>query len=539
MKDLDVVLFAHGTGTGSSANTMVEASAREAEIRLVGARVMAAFHSGEPSLETALRKTTRQNRIIVPVLTSAGHYFARLHEVIAAESHGAGGTTLTPPLGSQDRIVTRIVEEVRREVARQEWLVADTAVLVIGHGTLRHPESGATTVALAAALRARLSMPAAPAFLDQPPTIEEALIATDRRNVVVVPFLLGGGAHARQDVPARLRAHHQSLNVPYPGVTMLAPFWGVDTIAEGVQSAVRAAREDRVTLRAGARTSRLSRRQVELFAEAVAPSGIDVHWVPIETAGDRDQSRALDVEGLFTSEINDALHGGEIDVAVHSLKDLPLDADSGLVNAAFLPRASVEETLVSRWGKRLNELSPGARIGMSCDRRAVQLRFFRPDLVAAPIRGTVPERIAALERGEFDAVVLARAGLERLGLEARITETFNVHRFMPAPGQGAIVIQCPGDSPHLELLRGIDDIATRLSIDAEVAFARLTSHDGVVAAAFAATVNGTIDLHARVLDARTGQMRDARSRGADPTVVAEAAYELLSSRFGREEATFA
>jgi hydroxymethylbilane synthase len=199
---------------------------------------------------------------------------------------------------------------------------------------------------------------------------------------------------------------------------------------------------------------------------------------PIVTSGDRTQASGeplpeIGGKGLFTAELEQALREGEIDLAVHSLKDLPTEESSGIVLGAVCPREDVRDCLVARDGLTLAELPAGAVVGTSSLRRAAQLRALRADLEIRSIRGNVDTRVRKVREGEFDAVVLAAAGIRRLGLEDAVTEWLSGDTMLPAPGQGALAVQCrAGDERVLALLAAIDDPGTRAATKAERAFLR-------------------------------------------------------------------
>jgi hydroxymethylbilane synthase len=529
--DLDIILAAHGAGDSSPANALVQACARQLEVTAVGARVTAAFLRGEPAYTAALVGADRPNRIIVPFFTSDGYYAERLRCEAARASVSGTETNVLAPVGTHQAFIQALAGRAAYAIVQHDFAPAGTIVVVVGHGTTRHAGSGAAAQAVADAVAQR-GVTAHAAYLDQYPTIEDVIGRTPPDvNFVIVPFLLGGGDHAANDVPARVNAIAERRGVPPSRVVFLEPMGGLPALSELLEQVVWEARSGRLRLNVGARASLLSVRQIEIFAACVAPLGVDVRFVPTETRGDRDQTTPVDAFGAddpFTGEINEALLAGRIDVAVHSLKDLPFAGDPTIVDAAILSRGSAEEVLVSLTGARLSALPAGARIGTSCVRRASQIRRARPDLVPVPIRGVVPARIDAVDRGDVDAVVLAAAGLERLGLHGRIAERFSTARFVPAAGQGAIVAQCRADSPHLALLQRIDHHATRLAVTAERAFASAVERrDARVAAAHATVENSWITLHARIIDPGSARVLDVSIGGRDPEQVGIAAAELL------------
>ncbi len=219
-----------------------------------------------------------------------------------------------------------------------------------------------------------------------------------------------------------------------------------------------------------------TRRVCELL-EAAHP-GVACEIRPIVTQGDRTQASgeplpAIGGKGLFTAELEHALGSGDIDLAVHSLKDLPTEEVDGVAIGAVCLREDVRDCLVSCEGRALKELPPGAVVGTSSLRRAAQLLALRRDLVVGSIRGNVETRIRKVREGEVDATLLAAAGLERLGLLDEAAEVLSADVLLPAPGQGALAVQArAGDGATLELLAAIDDADARLATTAERAFLR-------------------------------------------------------------------
>jgi hydroxymethylbilane synthase len=231
-----------------------------------------------------------------------------------------------------------------------------------------------------------------------------------------------------------------------------------------------------VKLRIGTRGSALARRQVELAIEALTGAAHDTQFevIVVQTEGDRRLDVSLDSvggQGVFVKEIEQRLAGGEIDLAVHSLKDMPSETPAGLCIGALLPRADARDALVARDGLDLAHLPEGARIGSDSRRRGAQLLAMRPDLHIEGIRGNVDTRLRKVDAGEYDGVALAVAGLERLGLRERATQIFETNEVVPAPGQGAIALQCRADDAETDaLLALIDDADTRAATEAERSF---------------------------------------------------------------------
>jgi hydroxymethylbilane synthase len=236
-------------------------------------------------------------------------------------------------------------------------------------------------------------------------------------------------------------------------------------------------------IRLGTRGSPLALRQTQLIAQALGAAYPDV---PVEirvirTEGDRVADRPLSQfgdKGVFVRAIEHVLLDGEVDLAVHSLKDVPSDHTvSGLVLAAFSPRADPRDALVSRDGQLLAELPSGSTVGTSSPRRRMQLLAARPDLVARDIRGNVDTRLRKVRAGEYDAVVLAAAGLERLGLQYEISEYLPIPEWLPDAGQGIMVVQGRVDDPATRLAAAIDFQASRQAAAAERAVARALDAD--------------------------------------------------------------
>lgn len=231
-------------------------------------------------------------------------------------------------------------------------------------------------------------------------------------------------------------------------------------------------------LRIGTRQSRLAMTQARIAAEALERVIGPTRLVPIATTGDAISARRPsggweDVDGQFTRELERALLDGQIDAAVHSYKDLPTAAVGGLVIAAVLERADPRDCLLTRDGGDLWSLPAGARIGTSSPRRAAQLAAARGDIVALPIRGNVETRIARMEAGEFDAVILAAAGLDRLGVAVRDEARLPLDLVLPAPAQGALAVQARAtDAELLAALEAIDHRPTRVAVEAERALLR-------------------------------------------------------------------
>jgi hydroxymethylbilane synthase len=229
-------------------------------------------------------------------------------------------------------------------------------------------------------------------------------------------------------------------------------------------------------LRLGTRGSRLAVAQSGQVADALRARGAEIEMVVIRTSGDRLADVALaDFGGkaLFVREIEEALLDGRVDAGVHSLKDMPAVLPDGLRLAAYPPREDPRDVLLTRSGGGLDELPRGARVATSSLRRRALLLARRPDLRIEPIRGNVDTRLRKLDEGLCDGLVMARAGLERLGLKPKHAEPLPVEEFLPAVGQGILGLEArAADGEVLEALRGVDHAGTRMQALAERAFLR-------------------------------------------------------------------
>jgi len=228
-------------------------------------------------------------------------------------------------------------------------------------------------------------------------------------------------------------------------------------------------------LRLGTRGSSLARTQSGHVAQAIAellgqPVEQAVKEVIIRTQGD-DTKVPLNeskTPGLFVNALRDALLAGKVDFIVHSFKDLPSSAVEGITLVAVPPREDYHDVLVSQENRKLQELPEGAVVGTSSPRRAAKLKYVRPDLQLVPIRGNIDTRIAKVRNGEYDATILAAAGLNRIGLQDEIAEELRLDILLPAPAQGALAVECRSDDEAtLKLLRCLDDAQTRVTTTAE------------------------------------------------------------------------
>jgi hydroxymethylbilane synthase len=281
-------------------------------------------------------------------------------------------------------------------------------------------------------------------------------------------------------------------------------------------------------LRIATRKSPLALWQTEHVADCLrqAHPGLQVELVPLSTRGDEILDRSLAAiggKGLFLKELEVAMQRGDADCAVHSLKDVPMELEPGFTLPAMLPRADYADAFVSNQFDTLATLPQGARVGTSSLRRQAQLRALRPDLQLLDLRGNVNTRLSKLDAGDYDAIVLACAGLSRLGLASRIRSRLDAPDWLPAPAQGAIAIECRDDVPHvLQLCAQLDDAATRCCVSAERAMNRALHGSCHVPVAALATLQGD-SLH---LQGLVGSARDGQAVRAQATGVATAADAL-------------
>ncbi len=295
---------------------------------------------------------------------------------------------------------------------------------------------------------------------------------------------------------------------------------------------------DRV--RIGTRASALARWQTDhvIALWRGREPRLDVEIVDVSTLGDemRDAPlHAMEGTGFFTSTLERLLISGRIDLAIHSFKDLPVALTAGLTVAAVPARGPVEDALCARSGATLATLPEGAHVGTSSLRRIAQLRALRSDLDYRPLRGNVPTRREKVARGERDAVVLARAGIERLGFGERASETFPIERLLPAPAQGALAIQTREDDRELRArLAGIDDPAVRAAVAAErEVLHQLRGGCSVPVGAYARGSGDRLSLEAGVFAPAGDRPLRVRLEGRDPQALgAEAARRLLDRGAG-------
>lgn len=289
------------------------------------------------------------------------------------------------------------------------------------------------------------------------------------------------------------------------------------------------------------RPSALARWQTARVIQLLqaAHPGLECDEYLITTTGDRVLDRSLPEiggKGLFTAELEDALLSGKVHAAVHSLKDLPIEDTPGIVIAAIPEREAAYDVLVSANHQTLSGLLEGARVGTCSVRRGAQLLARRPDVTILPLRGNVDTRLRKVMSGEYDAIVLAQAGLIRLGLETYITEVFPLDVMLPAPGQGALAVQSRADDAEtLGLLAAIHDPLSAASVAAERAFlSGLGGGCSLPVAAFAEKNNGTIILTGAVISMDGKQAIRLSAVDKEPNKLGERLAELVLERGAAE-----
>ena len=283
-----------------------------------------------------------------------------------------------------------------------------------------------------------------------------------------------------------------------------------------------------MTLRVGTRGSALARVQTAIVTDRIPVAS---ETVVIRTSGDATDRPIPELgDGAFVTAIEEALRRGEIDVAVHSLKDLPTGDRPGLVLAAILEREDPRDVLVTRARGGLATLPRGASVGTSSPRRDAFLRALRPDIASRPIRGNVDTRLRKVRDGEYDATVLALAGLRRLGVEVGDVEILDPMDIPPAPGQGALTVQCRADDEGtIRILSALDHGPTRRAVEAEREVLRLLGASCEIPLG----AWGRVEDDVVVLDAAlpTGDsVARAHARGRDPLGVAREVADALGGR---------
>lgn len=276
-----------------------------------------------------------------------------------------------------------------------------------------------------------------------------------------------------------------------------------------------------LTIRLGTRRSALATAQAGMMADQLRELGHTVDMIEITTIGDTSTASLSSIggTGVFAAAIRRALLAGDIDIAVHSLKDLPVAPEPGLIVAAIPPREDARDALVARDGLTLGELPAGSVVGTGSPRRTAQLAALGLGLQVTDIRGNVDTRVSLVRNGSCDAVLLARAGLSRLGLLDEATESLDPLQMLPAPGQGALAIECRADRPDLlEALSPLEDPDTRACVRAERA----------LLAALEAGCTAPVGALAEVVEGENGTELFLRAFAGSP----DASVQLRRSRVG-------
>jgi len=290
-------------------------------------------------------------------------------------------------------------------------------------------------------------------------------------------------------------------------------------------------------LRIGSRGSQLALWQANHISALLRERGHQVEIEIIKTTGDKITDVALakvGTKGMFTKEIEEALAAGRVDLAVHSLKDLPTELSADFEIAAITERENPRDVFCSRKYAGIDELPRGARVGTSSLRRQAQLKALRPDLEIHPLRGNVDTRLRKLEAGEYDAVILAAAGLNRLGKTDLVRQVIPANVMCPAAGQGALAIEIrAGDSATRQHLAFLDDAAARAATSCERALLnKLGGGCQVPIGAFAEMRDGKLHLEAIVADPDGSKVIRESRDGDDPVQLGEAVGETLLRRGG-------
>jgi hydroxymethylbilane synthase len=288
-------------------------------------------------------------------------------------------------------------------------------------------------------------------------------------------------------------------------------------------------------IRLGTRGSALALWQAEHVRDRLARQGHEVEVRKITTTGDRILDRRLETiggKGAFLKEIEEALVAGEVDLAVHSLKDVPTDQPPGLVLCAFVERADPRDALLSASGEGLARLAPAARVGTTSLRRAALVKARRPDLHIEDLRGNVDTRIRRLREGRYDAILLAMAGLTRLGRAGEATEALDPWAFLPAPGQGVLALECrAGDRDVQAAALVLHHAATERAVTAERTFlASLGGGCNVPLGAYAVAEGSALRLAGFVARPDGSTLLRGEATGSDPAALGRELADELRGR---------
>ncbi|MCB9851392.1 MAG: hydroxymethylbilane synthase [Phycisphaerales bacterium] len=521
-----LILAAHGSREAPEVNERIERWANHLAATTDFDVVAACFHQGKPAFAEVLDLVAADDVTVVPIMTSRGYYADHVlpNELVRNKRFTQTRVRITAPIGTHPRIFELARQRVRELCATHGVAEAKVTVAVVGHGTPRHGQSRRATVNLASQLGYALPVRQTLAvFIDDEPAIEEAVGRATGETVIVLPFMIGAGPHAMQDIPERLGM--LASDAPWPRSSHVASKQVICDGPLGEHAAVLemvadlAARADvanvqaqfapRRRLRLGTRASKLALWQAHHVASALQDRGHAVDIVELSSLGDRIRDRAiadLPSDAPFTDDLDFALESGEIDIAVHSFKDVAIEPSRRFTNAAILPRGDAREALVARDGLTFEELPTGAIVGTSSLRREAQVRRMRPDLIVKSIRGPVDARVAQVREGKFDAAILAYAGLDRLGMLDQISETFPIETFVPTPAQAALLVQVrAGDEYATAIAQTLDDAASRAATALELDVLRALADQPNIAGAAYATVGDRARITVR-LTTRDGAM---------------------------------
>ncbi len=538
-----LLLAVHGSRHRPEVNAAVRALAASLDLPPDYDEVCTGFHQGSPGFAEAIGNCAADRVTVVPIMTSHGHYADRVlpRELARGRPPQTRDLVITEPVGRHLGMGALLAERVEQLLHAWRLDAAQVTVALVGHGTRRNPHSRRTTVHWASQLgyTTRIGQTLA-VFLDDEPGLDALLQRARSRHLIVLPFLIGAGPHATEDIPA-------ALGMTPAGPSGSAGFPLVQRRGDRILAVDRPVGQDPAIarlvrdlaeqptlrwqpslpprpLRLGTRSSKLALWQARHVTSMLRAGGWPVEIVELATSGDRDRLSAiaeLPGDAPFTDDIDVALASGAIDLAVHSRKDLPTHMSREFELAAVLPRGDVREALVARDHLTLATLPPGATVGTSSPRRAAQVRALRPDLAIRPLRGPVDDRVRQVRDGKLDAAILAVAGLERLGMLCEAAEIFAPDVFVPAPAQAALAVQVrAGDELAACAVADLDDSATRAATDLEWRLlAAFDDRPNLAVAAYAQAADDEVRVHVRVLDLQNGQAHDLHAAGATSDAV--------------------
>ncbi|GJM24885.1 MAG: hypothetical protein DHS20C16_13000 [Phycisphaerae bacterium] len=523
-----IVLAAHGSNALPHVNERIRQLAHDLQRTGEIPSVTAAFHQGDPHFSEVLDQLPAGKVVVIPFMTSAGYY---CDEVLPREfrrncDFDPNLVRITPPVGAHPMLEELLANRIHELVGEHDLRESNVAVILVGHGTPRHIASRNTSIRLADGLQNKFADAVViPAFIDDEPSVASAYGSIGNRNCIVLPFFMGTGMHAIEDLP-RMFGFTQKLNDEPLGrrdgersIVLDRPI-GLDAgMIEIIKDLARwdsppdtSFERTQRMIRLGTRGSKMALWQAKQVA-GLLPKEHRIEIVELSTLGDRDRGRPIDelpVNAPFTDDIETALIEGRIDVAVHSLKDLPLCESPETKIAALLRRGDARECVVTRDRVTLAKLEPGAKVGTSCARRAIQVLRLRPDLQIVPLRGPVDDRVRQVHDGEMDAAILAWVGLQRLDLLDAVDEVFELEQLLPAPGQAALAVQVRADDHEMiGLISQLDDCTTCAETTLELDLQRAVQRVGnLTVAAFAQRRDQHFHLHARIMCQETNEIID-------------------------------